>query len=76
MRYSYIVATSGLLASVSGHGLVTSIQGANGVTMPGLSAMDAVLKQTPASSATVSSAQRKPVLWDALKATAQLTPQS
>ncbi|KAI1360529.1 cell surface protein [Xylaria arbuscula] len=40
MRYSYIVATSGLLASVSGHGLVTSIQGANGVTMPGLSVAD------------------------------------
>ncbi|KAI1426974.1 cell surface protein [Xylaria sp. FL1777] len=40
MRYSYIIATSGLLAAVSGHGLVTSIQGANGVTMPGLSVAD------------------------------------
>ncbi|KAF2972564.1 hypothetical protein GQX73_g965 [Xylaria multiplex] len=40
MRYSYIIATSGLLAVVSGHGLVTSIQGANGVTMPGLSVAD------------------------------------
>jgi hypothetical protein len=37
MHYSYILAASGLLAGVSGHGLVTSIQGANGVTMPGLS---------------------------------------
>ena len=38
MRYSYqIIASTGLLALVSGHGLVTSIQGANGVTMPGLS---------------------------------------
>ncbi|KAI0448381.1 cell surface protein [Xylaria acuta] len=40
MRYSYIIASSGLLAMVSGHGLVTSIQGANGVTMPGLSVAD------------------------------------
>ncbi|CAJ2505887.1 Uu.00g000170.m01.CDS01 [Anthostomella pinea] len=40
MRYSFIVASSGLLATVSGHGLVTSIQGANGVTMPGLSVAD------------------------------------
>ncbi|KAI0429653.1 cell surface protein [Xylaria sp. FL1042] len=40
MRYSYVLATSGLLAVVSGHGLVTSIQGANGVSMPGLSVAD------------------------------------
>ncbi|KAI3336658.1 cell surface protein [Xylariaceae sp. AK1471] len=40
MHYSYIVVASGLLATVSGHGLVTSIQGANGVTMPGLSVAD------------------------------------
>ncbi|KAI2623983.1 hypothetical protein GGS26DRAFT_565370 [Hypomontagnella submonticulosa] len=39
MRYSFI-AVSGLLAVVSGHGLVTSIQGANGVEMPGLSVAD------------------------------------
>ncbi|KAI1384805.1 uncharacterized protein F4822DRAFT_416305 [Hypoxylon trugodes] len=39
MRYS-LIATSGLLAVVSGHGLVTSIQGANGVVMPGLSVAD------------------------------------
>ncbi|KAI5855071.1 hypothetical protein GGS23DRAFT_618989 [Durotheca rogersii] len=35
-----IAAVSGLLATVSGHGLVTSITGANGVTMPGLSVAD------------------------------------
>ncbi|KAI0528029.1 cell surface protein [Xylaria bambusicola] len=40
MRYSYIIAASGCLSMVSGHGLVTSIQGANGVTMPGLSVAD------------------------------------
>ncbi|KAI1742262.1 cell surface protein [Xylaria scruposa] len=40
MRYSFVIASSGLLAMVSGHGLVTSIQGANGVTMPGLSVAD------------------------------------
>ncbi|KAI1344220.1 hypothetical protein F5Y15DRAFT_424448 [Xylariaceae sp. FL0016] len=40
MRYSCILAATGLLATVSGHGLVTSIQGANGVTMPGLSVAD------------------------------------
>ncbi|TGJ87699.1 hypothetical protein E0Z10_g1077 [Xylaria hypoxylon] len=40
MHYSSIIATSGLLAMVSGHGLVTSITGANGVTMPGLSVAD------------------------------------
>jgi hypothetical protein len=44
MRYSSIIATSGLLAIVSGHGLVTSIKGANGVTMPGLSGKDLQLK--------------------------------
>ncbi|RYC64745.1 hypothetical protein CHU98_g1477 [Xylaria longipes] len=40
MRYSHIIASSGLLAMVAGHGLVTSVQGANGVTMPGLSVAD------------------------------------
>ncbi|OTB01415.1 hypothetical protein M426DRAFT_323548 [Hypoxylon sp. CI-4A] len=39
MRYSFI-AVSGLLATVSAHGVVTSIKGANGVTMPGLSIAD------------------------------------
>ncbi|KAI1175960.1 cell surface protein [Nemania sp. FL0916] len=40
MHFSLVITTSGLLAVVSGHGLVTSIQGANGVTMPGLSVAD------------------------------------
>ncbi|KAI0118739.1 cell surface protein [Nemania sp. FL0031] len=40
MRYSYVTVASGLLAVVSSHGLVTSIQGANGVSMPGLSVAD------------------------------------
>ncbi|KAI0393927.1 cell surface protein [Xylariaceae sp. FL0594] len=40
MHWSHILVASGLLAGVSGHGLVTSIQGANGVTMPGLSVAD------------------------------------
>ncbi|GAP87788.1 putative cell surface protein [Rosellinia necatrix] len=41
MRYSYnFIAASGLVALATGHGLVTSIQGANGVTMPGLSVAD------------------------------------
>jgi len=38
MRYSYVF--SALLATVSAHGVITSIQGANGVTMPGLSVID------------------------------------
>ncbi|RYP64975.1 hypothetical protein DL769_006470 [Monosporascus sp. CRB-8-3] len=40
MRYFLLIAASGLLASVSSHGVVTSIQGANGVEMPGLSIAD------------------------------------
>ncbi|KAF3059328.1 hypothetical protein GL218_05028 [Daldinia childiae] len=39
MRYS-LIATSSLLATVYSHGLVTSIKGANGVVMPGLSVAD------------------------------------
>ncbi|KAI0882053.1 uncharacterized protein GGS22DRAFT_54010 [Annulohypoxylon maeteangense] len=39
MRYS-LITVSGVLAVASGHGLVTSIKGANGVTMPGLSVAD------------------------------------
>lgn len=35
MKYSYIL--SALVASVSAHGVITEIQGANKVTMPGLS---------------------------------------
>ncbi|KAI1848506.1 hypothetical protein JX265_008713 [Neoarthrinium moseri] len=40
MRYSLIFAATGLVASVSGHGLVTKVVGANGVEMPGLSVAD------------------------------------
>jgi hypothetical protein len=35
MKYSYVLAA--LVASVSAHGVITEVQGANGVTMPGLS---------------------------------------
>jgi len=38
MKYSYIL--SALVASVSAHGVITEIQGANKVTMPGLSVAD------------------------------------
>lgn len=40
MRYSYVLAASGLAASVSAHGTVTKVMGANGVEMPGLSIAD------------------------------------
>lgn len=39
MRYSIILSAS-LATYVSGHGLVVSMNGANGVTMPGLSVAD------------------------------------
>ncbi|KAK2605792.1 hypothetical protein QQS21_003745 [Conoideocrella luteorostrata] len=38
MRYAFVSAA--LVATASAHGLVTRIQGANGVTMPGLSVAD------------------------------------
>jgi hypothetical protein len=37
MRYYPAVLLAALVAHVSAHGVITSIQGANGVTMPGLS---------------------------------------
>lgn len=37
MRSVGTIAVAGFAATVAAHGLVTSIQGANGVTMPGLS---------------------------------------
>lgn len=37
MRYSLLVLFAILSAHVSAHGLITEIQGANGVNMPGLS---------------------------------------
>ena len=40
MRYSAAVVIAALASSVSAHGLIASIQGANGVTMPGLSVAD------------------------------------
>lgn len=36
MRYS-LAAIAAIAASVSAHGVITEVQGANGVTMPGLS---------------------------------------
>jgi hypothetical protein len=41
MKYSRTLVA--LAVSVSAHGLITSIQGANGVTMPGLSGTFIVL---------------------------------
>lgn len=38
MKYSYVF--SALMATVSAHGVITAVQGANGVTMPGLSVID------------------------------------
>lgn len=35
MRYAFV--SSALIASASAHGVITSIEGANGVSMPGLS---------------------------------------
>lgn len=35
MRYSFVSAA--LIATASGHGVITAVQGANNVTMPGLS---------------------------------------
>lgn len=40
MRYSIAFAAAALASSVSAHGVITSVQGANGVTMPGLSIID------------------------------------
>ena len=39
MHYAAAVAFAALAAQVSAHGVITSIQGANGVTMPGLSGL-------------------------------------
>lgn len=35
MKYSFVIAS--VLSVVYGHGVVTEVKGANGVTMPGLS---------------------------------------
>lgn len=42
MHYSIAVVLAALSAHVSAHGVVTQIQGANGVNMPGLSGMSVV----------------------------------
>ncbi|KZM20838.1 uncharacterized protein EKO05_0007833 [Ascochyta rabiei] len=40
MRYSIAFAAAALASSVSAHGVITQVQGANGVNMPGLSLID------------------------------------
>lgn len=40
MRYSIAFVAAAIASSVSAHGVITQVQGANGVTMPGLSAID------------------------------------
>jgi len=45
MKYSYVLAA--LVASVSAHGVITEVQGANGVTMPGLSVADGTPRDSP-----------------------------
>lgn len=40
MRYSIAFTAAALASSVSAHGVITAVQGANGVTMPGLSIID------------------------------------
>ncbi|KAF3034033.1 hypothetical protein E8E11_004362 [Didymella keratinophila] len=40
MRYSIAFAAAALASSVSAHGVITEVQGANGVNMPGLSVID------------------------------------
>ncbi|KAF1927761.1 uncharacterized protein M421DRAFT_64462 [Didymella exigua CBS 183.55] len=40
MRYSIAFAAAALASSVSAHGVITQVQGANGVNMPGLSIID------------------------------------
>ncbi|CAI4214737.1 unnamed protein product [Parascedosporium putredinis] len=44
MHYSTLPLVAVLATAVSAHGVVTSIQGANGVTMPGLSADTAIIR--------------------------------
>lgn len=44
MKYSFVLST--LIATISAHGLVTEIQGANGVNMPGLGVADGVVRDS------------------------------
>lgn len=41
MRFQFVSA--GLIATTAAHGVVRTIEGANGVSMPGLSGMDSYL---------------------------------
>jgi len=47
MRYSTSIVLAALVAEISAHGVVTSIQGANGVNMPGLSIADGTPRDSP-----------------------------
>jgi len=47
MRYSPAILLAALAAHVSAHGVITSIQGANGVNMPGLSVADGTPRDCP-----------------------------
>jgi hypothetical protein len=40
MKYSILLASVGLAPTILAHGVVTEVQGANGVTLPGLSLID------------------------------------
>jgi len=47
MRYSAAVVLAALVAEISAHGVITEIQGANGVNMPGLSVADGTPRDSP-----------------------------
>ncbi|GME48013.1 hypothetical protein GTA08_BOTSDO01572 [Neofusicoccum parvum] len=47
MHYSAVVLLAALVAQSSAHGVVTEIQGANGVNMPGLSVIDGTPRDSP-----------------------------
>ncbi|KAK0647448.1 hypothetical protein DIS24_g7715 [Lasiodiplodia hormozganensis] len=47
MRYSAVVLLTALAAQATAHGVVTEIQGANGVNMPGLSVIDGTPRDSP-----------------------------
>ncbi|OJD33267.1 cell surface protein [Diplodia corticola] len=47
MHYSAIVLLAALAAQTTAHGVVTEIQGANGVNMPGLSVIDGTPRDSP-----------------------------
>ncbi|EKG20542.1 hypothetical protein MPH_02069 [Macrophomina phaseolina MS6] len=47
MHYSAVVLLAALAAQTTAHGVVTEIQGANGVNMPGLSVIDGTPRDSP-----------------------------